>query len=353
MESYDVGGLFSTFDSLYSKSEASPLHVFITAPQIKIDQLPKAARGRQLGISLKLRDNGRVFSVTLTVRRRLVRGWLLVSASHWIFLIRPSESSAAAREIAQTWINKMYPAIDSARISPDYLVDFLEELSNIEDSELHIHSYSLAKQGESEYKVSAKAWQGRKVFNRRELQNFATTTGRSVEAAHISLISRQDRKTIFECRISISGHLILYAGNESGFSAFNRLIIEPVTRLSDEFLRGLEGLEARENEKNEFEVTPLVFHSTKSEDRFDLEIETLKESFSKEPRFALSVNHSGNPWYAFEILDKGDGSVYDLHVFKNQAKLVPLIKATPQSLSLLTSMLESIYPRSRHEIIRQ
>ena len=274
------------------------------------------------------------------LRKRSVKGWLVLADSYWIFLIQPTVSSTIEADIAERWLAEMFPQLSPARIDSGHLLDLLEELSSLAETSLQVNSYVLRREGEPDY-PTAKSWEGKRGFDRSKIADYAISMNRLVDAAHLTLYNKQS--IMFEARIARSGHITYYRGNESGFSDLLRLLSSRIVSFAKEEISNLEGREAR-LVQNDFVVRPLTYTVTTEGETFEEGIDNLERALTRRSWFNFSIEHSGNPWYSIHLIDRGDGSIYDLNVFSHLFNIVPLTKATAVSLGRLKSIIEGVFP---------
>lgn len=339
----DLVELYSLIDSQYSSRRTIPLHIFVVLTKASAAEIQRLAEAHRLRITMRPTESKRLFEITLGLRKRTVRGWLVLADSHWLFLIQPSESSTIAGDIAERWLAEMFPELAPARIDSNHLLDLLEELAGLEETSLQVNSYVLRREGETDY-PTAKSWEGKRGFDRSKIADYAISMNRLVDAAHLTLGSKQN--TMFEARVSRSGHLTYYRGSESGFSDFLRLVSSRIVKIAREEVGRLEGLEARFVE-DDFAVRPLAYSITSEGETFEDGIENLERALTQKSWFNYSVEHSGNPWYSVHLIDRGDGSIYDVNIFSHLFNIVPLTRATSVSLSRLKNIVEGVFPSAR------
>jgi hypothetical protein len=253
------------------------------------------------------------------------------------------ESPPDAGRIAENWIERMFPAVSFGRISVNHLVDVIQSIKELDNAKLDIVSIILRKEGESKLRhPTSKNWEGHAPFNKDNVLATALQLNRVVD--EIRFVLSLDKERIFECTLSRSGHFVFYGGNSSGFSEFLRVAVSRVVTHAQEELKEFKGLESRP--ETGYEVSTLSYQ-TEEGDRIDQEVDNLTRSLIKNSSYAVSLNHSGNPWFSISAVDRDDGSGYELNLFKHRLDIVFSTRAEPESVSRLTSIIDGVLPKAK------
>jgi len=63
--------------------------------------------------------------------------------------------------------------------------------------------------------------------------------------------------------------------------------------------------------------------------------------------YSTAVLHGGNPWLLLNVLDRGDGSSFDVYGYPSEIQIVPFNKASPESLMKLFYTISEFLPLTR------
>ena len=63
--------------------------------------------------------------------------------------------------------------------------------------------------------------------------------------------------------------------------------------------------------------------------------------------YSTAVLHSGNPWLSMNVIDRGDGSSFDIYGYSSEIQVVPFNKASPESLMRLVYNISEIFPLTK------
>lgn len=341
MEPSNLPQLYMWFDRIYSESRGKPLHIFLIFPQIEFRELEHQSTVEDVKFESTKLDNN-LYKIRIGLRTREAEGWLATLKDYWLAYITSTESSTIAGEVTSTWIRKLFPAISPARIQSDHLLDILAMLDELENTKLLIHDYILKRGGSRDRKYTSRSWEAGEKFDKRYALNIAAAQNRLIDTIHFTLRNHDE---VFKAKISRSGHLVYYSGAVNGFSEFHRLVVSRVLERAHEYWESLTNRQVK-IEDDTIITKPLIYNTDKRIELRDF-LSRTRRALIKGSSYNVSVEHHGNPWLLIHILDRGDGSIYDLHGFSNQIKIVPSFRATSQSMTKLDSLIRDVIPEAR------
>lgn len=342
MEIRTSSDLYSFLDAEYALSEQRPLHIIVCFSRIKPQQLPgvaqqaeRSARVNQIGENL--------YEVKLHLKKRGVSGWLVVKGPIWQFYLDSVNSHAESGNILESWISGMFPSLAFGRVESVQLLDILDSLDSVEGAKLGLADY-LLKSFPGGY--SSKNWVRGDPYRRKELERIVSFANKVLHAIHFELFSDD---VSFEARFSRFGHLVYYGGSKRGFESFYRLVVDSMISAAIMHRDRLSEKEKRVVGEN-VKVSPIVYHLDKKTLSPRNDFERIQEAMSTGSGYYSSLLSSGNPWLYLHLIDRGDGSIYDLYAFEKRLELVPLDKATPESLSKLNALIEETVPEAKAKL---
>jgi len=63
--------------------------------------------------------------------------------------------------------------------------------------------------------------------------------------------------------------------------------------------------------------------------------------------YAAAVIHGGNPWLLTSVIDRADGSYYDIYGYESEISIVPFSRSSPESLTRLYGTIRELFPSSK------
>jgi hypothetical protein len=60
--------------------------------------------------------------------------------------------------------------------------------------------------------------------------------------------------------------------------------------------------------------------------------------------YSTAILHSGNPWLLLNVIDRNDGSSFDIFGYSPEIQIIPSNKASPESLMRLIFTIYQIFP---------
>ena len=322
------------FDSHYSTGGKAPLHVFLVFPKREPERLSLYASRMRVGIDVdKLSED--LYDITIRLRKRYANGYLITKGDIWNLLIQPVESSSSAQQVATTWLKNLYPVLSPAYIESEQMLDILDEFNQVEEKhELQVSDYFLrSREG-----PTSKTWPKGQPYMRHVLEK---RIGKDFLLDAISFTFKIG-ETFFETRICRDGHLVLYKGGRTCFSDFQRLIIQFVSKMATRNHMRFEN-KGRKVVQGEAVVSQLKLDPGRRLGKKDLN--NLKLHLCK--NFSAAVIHGGNPWLLTSIIDRGDGSYYDVYGYEDEISIVPFSKSSPESLTRLYGKILELFPTSK------
>jgi len=333
----EVGALASLhfkLDKIHSSRNARPLHIFSVFPKIDLRAITNVAR--DAGVDATITNIGqKVYELTIISARkwRHAYGSLIDHGRIWNMLIRTVESPTVAGNIAERWLDRMYPAVCRSYVRSSDLLDILDGLSNIEGSKLEMRSYVLRAHDSPE---TVKNWKKDKPYSRREIERNIQRERKLLEAINFIFHVEQ---TYFHVRIQTDGHFVFYQGGQYCFTNFQRLILSKfneVALMTHNFFSNRE----RRMVDGEAKISRIILEPSRKLGKIDFE----SLSSHLRAKYSTAVLHSGNPWLLLNIIDRGDGSSFDLHGYPSKIQVVPFNRASPESLMRLIYAIYELFP---------
>lgn len=334
MEAGALAKLSFELDAFHSSKVARPLHIFSVFPKISLEILSHTAREAGVGATIE-RIGQEVYKLEIVSARgrRRAYGHLIDHKKFWNIMIRTLESPTVAGNVAESWLKRMYPAVCRSYIRSNDLLDIMDGLSEIENSKLELRSYILRAHDRPE---TMKKWPRDKPYSREEIERNIERENKLLEG--INFIFRV-KETYFNVRIQTNGHFVFYEGGYNCFSIFQRLVLsrfDEIALISHKFFSNRE----RRIVDGKVKISKLVLDPKRKLDQTDFE--NLSSYLST--NHSIAVIHSGNPWLLLNIIDRGDGSSFDVYGYPSEIQIVPFNKASPESLMRLIYIIGKIFP---------
>jgi len=326
--------LYFELDRFHSSQEARPLHVFSVFPKITIDSLSRFAR--EAGVDAILENVGQrvyKFDITSARKRQHEHGYLVDHGKIWNILIKTVESPTVAGNIVERWLERMYPAICRSYIQSSDLLNIMDDLSKVKDSKLDMRSYVLRAHDSHE---TVKKWKSNKPYSRGDIEQSVRREGQLLEAINFLFHVEQ---TYFHVRIQADGHFVFYEGAQYCFSNFARLILSKFNEMTLMNHKFFSNRERRVVDGNA-EVSRIYLDPVKKLGKTDFE----RLSSHLSMKYSTAVLHGGNPWLLLNIIDRGDGSSFDLHGYPSEIQIIPFNRGSPESLMRLIHGIYELFP---------
>jgi hypothetical protein len=342
LEIHTANQLNQFFDSEFSISGRRPLHIISCFSKIKPIQLPGVAQLAERTASVdQVGEN--LFQIKLFLKKRGANGWLVTKGEIWRFYVDSMTSPVEAGNILESWISGLFPTLVFARVESSQLLDLMDALNEIPDAKLGLQDYLLKSFPGG---FSSKSWVAGQPYKRTDLERITAVEKKVLHAIHFEMYSKD---LSFEARISRLGHLVYYRGSKRGFDSFYRLIMDTMITGA---LKHRERLSEKEKRivNDEVKLSPIAYEIGRKGLSPKPDFEKFETAFSTGSGYYMSLLSEGNPWMYLHVIDRGDGSVYDLYVFERRLELVPLEKATPESLAKINALIEEVVPEARPKL---
>lgn len=321
-------------DDFHSSRSARPLHIFCVFPKVNVEEIPDVAREAGVGAAVHRRGkNTYDLETASATRKRRATGHIIDFGHYWYILIRTIESPTTAGNTASRWIRRMYPAISHSYVRPNHLLNIMDHLSEIQDSKLEMRGYVLRSHDSPE---TMKKWPRDRPYTRKAIEQDIERENKLLEA--INFIFRTGG-TYFNTRMEADGHFVFYRGGALCFSNFYRLVL---SRYGEIALDNRKFFSNRERRlvNGDVEISRISLQPRRILEKHDWE--TLKLYLSS--HYSLAVLHSGNPWLQLNMIDRGDGSVFDIYGYHSKIEVVPFNRASPESLMRLFHTINELFP---------
>jgi len=334
MEVETLAQVYFELDRFHSSREARPLHIFSVFPKITTDDLSRFAR--EAGVDAILENIGQGiyrFDITSARKRQHEYGYLIDHGKIWNILIKTVESPTVAGNIVERWLERMYTAICRSYIRSSDLLNIMDDLSKVKDSKLDMRSYVLRAHDSHE---TVKKWKSDKPYSRGEIERTVRREGQLLEAMNFLFHVEQ---TYFHVRIQADGHFVFYEGGQYCFSNFQRLVLSKFNEtalLNHEFFSNRE----RRIVDGRAEVSRIHLEPARNLGKSDFE----RLSSHLSMKYSTAVLHGGNPWLLMNIIDRGDGSSFDLHGYPSEIQVIPFNRGSPESLMRLIHGIYELFP---------
>lgn len=337
MEVGALAKLYFELDSFHSSQKARPLHIFSVFPKIDVSAIPNVAK--DAGVDADIESKGqKAYELTIISARkwRHAIGYLVDHEQLWNMLIQTIESPTVAGNVVERWLDRMYPAVCRSYVKSSDLLDIIDDLSGIEGSKLEIRSYVLRAHDSPE---TVKNWKKGKPYSREEIERDIQKSEKLLEAINFLFHVEQ---TYFHVRIQTDGHFVFYKGGQYCFTNFQRLVLSKFNEIALMAHKFFSHRERRITD-GEAEISRITLELTRQLGKTDFE----SLSSHLRMRYSTAVLHSGNPWLLLNIIDRGDGSSFDLHGYPSGIKVVPFNRASPESLMRLIYAIYELFPLIR------
>jgi hypothetical protein len=318
--------LFFELDAFHSSKVARPLHVFSVFPRIKVEEVPNTARKTGVGATIeKIGEEAR--------KRQHAYGYLINHGTYWNILVKTIESPIVAGNVAKRWLKRMYPVISRSYIKPKDLLNIMDELVKIEKSKLEMRGFILRAHDSPE---TTKKWPRGKPYSRERIERVIKSENQLLEGISFTF---QIEETYFSVRIQANGHFVFYEGGQYCFSNFQRLVL---SRYDEVAVKNRVFFSNRERRiiDNKIKISKIVLDPLKKMTKTDFE--SLSSHLST--NYSTIVLHSGNPWLMLDVIDRGDGSVFDIHGHSSGIQIIPFNRASPESLMKLVHNIYELFP---------
>jgi len=293
------------------------------------EELPKIASGRDISANISIISPD-IFKLKIGLRKRAAEGYLLNHQSYWITIIQSEKKDSSVAEVALRWVQDMFPVVTPAYITSQQLIDLVESLNIVEGARITVLDYVTRSISEEE---TTKRWPKNLVFSKQAILAKVKRDNALVDAIRIRFSSPNIE---FRAKLSRKGQIIFYDG---AFSEFQRLVISKLVKLAKSNLDAM-GKRERLISDGEVKLEPLSIRPERQLDKADMI--RLRESLER--KYMTAVLYGGNPWLLLSLIDKSDGSTFDLQAYHDEIIITPVIRVSAASLARLYSTLEEVLP---------
>lgn len=293
------------------------------------EELPRIASGRKIIAKVRMLTD-EIFKLTIGLRKRTAEGYLAAYRNYWVAYLNSETQSINVTEIASRWTQDMFPLITSAYITSQQLVDLVDSLNVVERSQTTILDYVTRSAKEEE---TIKHWPKNLEFSKENIRARARRDGALVDAIRIHFVSPNFG---FRVKLGRRGRITFYDGS---YSEFHRLVI---TDLVKKAKLNLDTMRERKRliSKDEIRLEPFSISLDPELSKEDLI--QLKDTLGR--KYMTAVLYGGNPWLLLSLIDKSDGSTFNLQAYHDEIIVTPVIRISSASLTRLYSALEEVLP---------
>lgn len=336
-ENMDTGAfsrLSFELDRIHSSERARPLHIFCVFPKISVEDLSNVASKAGVHATTERKGKG-VYKLEIMSpkKRQLANGYLIDHDAFWNILIKTIESPAIAEYVARLWLQKMRPAVSRSYIRSSDLLDIMDDLSSMPNSKLELRDYILRAYDSPE---SMKRWPRDKPYSRQEMERDIKRENKLLLG--LSFIFKGG-PNYFHVRVQTNGQFVFYDGSGDCFSNFQRLVLSRFNEIALENYKFFSNRE-RKTVDGVVEISKVVLNPMKKLEKPDFEI--LSSHMGVE--YSTAILHSGNPWLLLNVIDRSDGSSFDIFGYSPEIQIVPSNKASAESLMRLIFTIYQIFP---------
>jgi hypothetical protein len=321
-------------DRKHSSEGARPLHIFCVFSKIPVDDLSNTAIKAGVQATTKREGEG-VYSLEIMSpkKRQLAYGYLVDYGAFWNILIKTIESPMVAEHVTRLWLRRMRPAVSRSYIKSTELLDIMDDLSNIPNSKLELRDYILRAYDSPE---SMKRWPRDKPYSRQELERDIKRENKLLLG--LNFIFR-GIDSFFNVRIQSNGQFVFYEGSRDCFSSFQRLVL---SRFNEIALENYESFSNRERKTTDdaVKISKVILNPMKKLGKPDFEILSSHIGID----YSTAILHSGNPWLMLNVIDRADGSSFDIFGYSPEIQIVPSSRASAESLMRLLYTIYQIFP---------
>ena len=329
--------LFSQLDAFHSSPNKRPLHIFTVFPRVGIESISQFAKKAGAGAVIEKEDsNLYTLRIVSARKRQYAYGFLIDHGKYWHILIKTVESPTVAGNVAKLWLKRLYPVVCRAYVKSEDLLNVMDSLADTEESKLGLRGYILRAHDAPE---TMKKWPRDKPYSRSEIESVIQRENKLLDAIEFVF---QVGATSFNVRIENKGHFVFYEGSSDCFTSFYRLVLsrfDEIALMNHRFFSNRQ----RQVLNGEAKISKISLNPLKSLTKNDLQSLSMHLGMN----YSTAVLHSGNPWLSMNVIDRGDGSSFDLYGYSNEIQVVPFNKASPESLMRLVYNISEIFPLTK------
>ena len=308
-----------------------PIHLFLVMPSYDGDRLVEGLKVRARLKRFDFRvvrsyDSGFEFEVRFVKRRRV--GRFYIGRGLWIGVLW----GGGTFEIFSAALGHFYPLLVRPMLPVEGLFKVLDGVSERFDT--YLLQYLVRRRlGREVLKVWTRRVYGEvkeQIVGKMLAERFV------VDAVRFKLVGREEPVEI-DLRLDRFGALTIYRMAPGLYPQLERHIILPYLEVYFSYLRKAETVTARDGEVTSVVVEFGGYRLTEED------MELLKTLLKRD--FYISVYHGGNPWLHVNLIDKEDGSNYQLVITEDGGLIVPGPKSSPASLSRIIDKLYTFTPQ--------
>jgi hypothetical protein len=329
----DLPRLYSYLDQAYHrKSSERPglpaLHVFslTSTPELDLESLIRQARsmGLQADVTPRSKD---LYQVSLGVRQARQPGLMFKTDGFWIFL--NDSPTAEVESTIRGFSNRLFPFLKQSYLPSNSLLDLLERLTDTFD-EVIVTEGTIWMQGQT-----TRSWKkAPQPFARKEFQREASRDSGKWTGISVRLL--RDGRPPIHCRLHERGHMTLYSGP---FTDFRASVLLPYLGAVETLRKSLRGKERKDSpEGPKLSSVPLSLPKSLTPGLMD----QLRDELVS--HYTTAVLHTGNPLLLLQLVNRADGSAFDVFAYDRVVRIVPREKASADSITELVSVVSDVLP---------
>lgn len=275
--------------------------------------------GKNLEIK-KIGDNRLKFIYILD--KYSIKGKIFNYNETWITVIEPSK---AASRIIDSFTRTSYPILVPLRLNTKAFGNFLKSLE----------PYSITKELLYRKKGTSKKW--KKGREKLSVQKVLYTEDGILQAIRICF---KTHLSWMDLRITRHGRITIYNATENLYPELNNYILDPYIKLAYNTISDLTKVKIYILEGKEPKPNPKVLHFKNKfiPEDYDTLIKNLQKNFY------TNTVYKGNPWLHVEVIDKNDGTNYQIIIDEKMVTIIPGYKTAPSSLQVILDILQDINP---------
>ncbi len=333
-----LGQFFTYLSMKYGTSPSIPVHIFILHPSknVSIERIEEAADKRGLRFTYE-RVCKDLYKVIIRISVRSVEGYLFIQDGWWMLVSRGSGSIINDVLVKSFVKTHFFPILAPAHVPTDELVSIVTDLGSVYE-EVTLDEFSMASE-----RGSLREWLKSGDNVSKELcENLQKKYNSSFTAFRITASAKDS--TPLKFRVYTESRLSFLSGS---FGDFYQFVIIPFVRQSLHLLRTYDQRQRRISEGK------LFIHGIRIHGKYELgdeDIKAVKEFIVR--NYSTMLMHE-NPVIILQASDRKDGSSYDIYITQRAIDIIPLSKASSESLvSLCTAIVRRLPPFMRFEPVK-
>ncbi len=329
----------------FLRSRQLPIYVFVTRVKYaeKPSDLSERAESHGFVFTIKnVRDNE--FRFVVKLRKRGAEGVMLWFDDGTVMFVVPSprEKEEIVYDVTKRALRRLYPLIVSPIISVKSFFDILDSLAKTYNVIIEWYLLRRRKSHRTTKQWMLDPYEKAKEEIKRDMREKLS----ALDLVRIRIFDTIEREAIL--KITRHGTLTIYESSLEMLPVIQENIIRKHIEKHIKDFKNLERVGKKEivgdEERCVITSMKLKFDNEIDPNDFEKLLNMLRESFY------VSIYHLGNPWMHLALVDKGDGSSYDLIVTTREARVIPSVKATPNSLTLVVDTFRALVPEPQVEV---